>query len=335
MLPEPKVPQMSATMNAIQIEGDALRWQPTERPSPAPGEVLVQVRAAGLNRADLVQRHGNYPPPKGASPILGLEIAGEVVEVGAEVTSHSPGDRVCALLAGGGYAEYATVDARLALPIPQGMSMSEAAALPEVYFTAWLNLFMEAKLQPGETALIHAGASGVGTAAIQLCREFGVGTILATASFSKLELLEQLGATRAFDRRSPELFEHLRHATSEQGVDVILDPVAANYLEDNLTLLRTDGRLVCIGLMGGTRAELDMGRMLMKRLRLIGSTLRNRSNEAKAQIARELREQVWPLFDERRLSPIIDRVFPMAQAEEAHAHLASNATIGKVILTLE
>ncbi len=324
---------MPSTMHAITITDNQASWSTVERPSPGPNEVLIKVHAAGINRADLVQRSGKYPPPRGASPILGLEVAGEVVELGESVSHAEIGQRVCALLAGGGYAEYACVHESLLMPIPQGFDMVHAAALPEVYFTAWLNLFMEAHLELGERALIHAGASGVGTAALQLCNLFDIETI-ATASAHKLERLTELGATHVIDRRDPEMFDKIAEATDNEGVDVILDPVAANYLEGNVNALRLNGRLVLIGLMGGRKAELNLGRMLIKRLRLIGSTLRSRPLDEKIAIAEQLRHRVWPHFDTGELKPIIEQTFPITQTEEAHALLASNTTTGKLILTV-
>lgn len=328
---------MSSSMHAIKIGDDnKATWSTTDIPNIGPEEVLIKVHAAGINRADLVQRSGNYPPPKGASPILGLEVAGEVAELGAQVDSSkvTQGQKVCALLTGGGYAEYAVVHHKLLLPVPKDFSMEMAAALPEVYFTAWLNLFMEANVQQGELALIHAGASGVGTAAIQLCKHFGVDTI-ATASESKLSNLTELGATHALNRKDPEMFEQIKElSASHGGVDVILDPVAANYLEGNISVLRLHGRMVLIGLMSGREANLNLGRLLIKRLRLIGSTLRSRPVEDKIAIADQLREKVWPLFDSGELKPIIDSSYPIQNTEEAHAKLASNTTTGKLILTL-
>ena len=328
---------MSSSMHAIKIGDDnKATWSTTDIPNIGPEEVLIKVHAAGINRADLVQRSGNYPPPKDASPILGLEVAGEVAELGAQVdpSKVTQGQKVCALLTGGGYAEYAVVHHKLLLPVPKDFSMEMAAALPEVYFTAWLNLFMEANVQQGELALIHAGASGVGTAAIQLCKHFGVDTI-ATASESKLSNLTELGATHALNRKDPEMFEQIKElSASRGGVDVILDPVAANYLEGNISVLRLHGRMVLIGLMSGREANLNLGRLLIKRLRLIGSTLRSRPVEDKIAIADQLREKVWPLFDSGELKPIIDSSYPIQNTEEAHAKLASNTTTGKLILTL-
>lgn len=322
---------MSSTMHAITLQNDKATWTSTTRPKPGPGEVLIKVHAAGINRADLVQRHGNYPPPKGASLILGLEVAGEVVELGEDTQHARTGQRACALLTGGGYAEYAVVHEDLLMPIPTNLSMSEAAALPEVYFTAWLNLFMEAKLELGERALIHAGASGVGTAALQLCHLFDIETI-ATASAHKLPRLKELGATHTVDRRDARMFELIAELTGGEGVDVILDPVAANYLEGNINALRLNGRLVLIGLMGGREAEISLARVLIKRLRLIGSTLRSRPLKEKVEIAEQLRHRVWPHFDTGELKPIIEEVLPIRETERAHELLGSNTTTGKLIL---
>ena len=328
-------------MQAITInDQDEAKWSTVQRPTPARKEVLIKVHAAGVNRADLVQRSGNYPPPPGASSILGLEIAGEVVSCGEDVDEEKqplarPGSKVCALLAGGGYAEYVTVHEDLLLPVPEGYSLIEAAALPEVYFTAWLNLFMLAEVERGELAVIHAGASGVGTAAIQLCKEFGVHTI-ATASASKLERLTELGADHVLDRRAEDMFAQIKEiASSYSGVDAILDPVGADYLEGDVDVLGLEGRLVLIGLMSGRAAELNLGKVLVKRLKLMGSTLRSRPVEEKARIADELRKHVWPLFFQGKLTHIIDSTFPITATDEAHKKLASNTTTGKIILTFD
>ncbi|MDG9928456.1 MULTISPECIES: NAD(P)H-quinone oxidoreductase [unclassified Pseudomonas] len=316
-------------MKALQgVEGQ-LEW--VERPSPAcdVGQVRIRVAAAGLNRADLLQRAGHYPPPPGASDILGLECSGVIAEVGAG-SPWQVGDRVCCLLAGGGMAEEVVVDARHALPLPAGLSLAEAAALPEVYATAWLNLFQLAALKPGEKVLLHAGASGVGSAAIQLCKAFGNPCWVSVGSAQRLVYCEELGAQGGALRG-----EGLESLRDFGPFDVILDPVGANYAEINLQLLARDGRWVNIGLMGGSKAQLDMALVLGKRIQLIGSTLRNRDEQFKAELMADLQRHVWPLFEEGRLQPRLERAFPAADAEQAFAELAGNGVAGKLVLVID
>ena len=316
-------------MKALQgVEGQ-LEW--VERPSPAcdVGQVRIRVAAAGLNRADLLQRAGHYPPPPGASDILGLECSGVIAEVGAG-SPWQVGDRVCCLLAGGGMAEEVVVDARHALPVPAGLSLAEAAALPEVYATAWLNLFQLAALKPGEKVLLHAGASGVGSAAIQLCKAFGNPCWVSVGSAQRLAYCEELGAQGGALRG-----EGLESLRDFGPFDVILDPVGANYAEINLQLLARDGRWVNIGLMGGSKAQLDMALVLGKRIQLIGSTLRNRDEQFKAELMADLQRHVWPLFEEGRLQPRLERAFPAADAEQAFAELAGNGVAGKLVLLID
>jgi putative PIG3 family NAD(P)H quinone oxidoreductase len=319
-------------MKAIVVEGRDLAWRDAPDPVAARGEVLIEVHASAINRADLVQRSGGYPPPPGASPILGLECAGEIVGVGEGVARWRTGDRVCALLSGGGYAERVNVPAGQVAPIPSGLSFEEAAALPEVFATAYLNLFMEARLARGERVLLHAGASGVGTAAIQLCRANHNPCWVTAGSATKIQRCIALGAMDGADRHSRPFAECIAAWTDGEGLDVILDPVGAAYLEDNLASLRTDGRLVLIGLMGGARAELPLGLLMMKRLRIIGSTLRSRSIAAKSAVVDELVAEVWPLIESGAVKPIVEKVFPITAADEAHALVASNETFGKVVL---
>lgn len=326
----------SQEMLAVVVQEDeewSLAWEPVPRPEPGPGEVLVRVHATALNRADLLQRRGLYPPPPGASPILGLEMAGEVVRCGEGVEGWHPGDRVCCLLEGGGYAQYTVCDERMLLPIPANMSWEEAAAIPEVFYTAYLNLYEEARLQPGEAVLIHAGASGVGTAAIQLGKATQ-NTVLATASGAKLPALTGLGADAVWDRHHGSFVDWAKEHTDGEGVDVILDPVGAAYLSSNMKSLRRDGRLVLIGLLGGTQAEISLASMLFKRVRLIGSTLRNRSRAFKVDLTRAMREKVWPRFAVGELKPIVHTTFAVADVEEAHALMASNTSIGKIVLRI-
>lgn len=320
-------------MKAIRVDDGRLVWADAPDPSPGTGEVRIRVRASAVNRADLVQRAGGYPPPPGASDILGLECSGEVVEVGEGVARVEPGDQVCALLAGGGYAEQVVVPAGQVLKIPKGLGLTEAAALPEVFATAYLNLYMEAALEPGQKALLHAGASGVGTAAIQLCRELGNPCFVTLGSEDKLEACVAMGADGGHVRHAGSFVDAVR-TWSAEGVDVILDPVGAAYLADNLSCLKVDGRLVLIGLMSGAAAEINLGMLLMKRIRVIGSTLRARSVAAKSAVMDRLRDVVWPLIEAGRIEPVIDSVVPMPDAEAAHARVASDATIGKVLLEL-
>lgn len=316
-------------MNALQgIEGQ-LEWGAQPRPECDVGQIRIRVAAAGLNRADLLQRNGLYPPPPGVTPVLGLECAGVVSEVGAG-SRWRVGDRVCALLAGGGMAEEVVVDARHALPVPEGLSLHEAAVLPEVYATAWLNLFQLARLQPGEKVLLHAGASGVGSAGIQLCKAFGNPVWVSVGSAERLAYCESLGAQGGVQRG-----EGLAGLRDFGPYDVILDPVGASYAADNLKMLALDGRWVIIGLMGGRKAELDLALLLGKRIQMIGSTLRSRDAESKAQLLAELEQQVWPLFAEGRLKPQLERSYPIADAEAAFADLASNQVQGKVVLVID
>jgi len=298
---------------------------------PSPAEILIDVKATAINRADLMQRKGLYPPPPGAPETMGLECAGIVMAVGRDVTHHQVGDRVCALLAGGGYAEQAVVDQGSALKIPDNLDFEQAAAIPEVFATAWLNLFIEAALQPGERVVLHAGASGVGTAAIQLCHAFGSESFVTAGSASKIEACLKLGAKGGHNRRDGGFIDALR-ALWPQGADVILDPVGASYLAENLEALTLNGRLVLIGLMGGSRSEIDLAKLMMKRLRVVGSTLRARPLEEKASIMAELSQYVWPKISQGEIVPIIQQVFPIQSASAAHELMASDVTIGKVVL---
>ncbi|GHB07289.1 NAD(P)H-quinone oxidoreductase [Modicisalibacter luteus] len=319
-------------MYAITFDEQSLHW--TEHPplpAPGPDEVRIKVAWAGMNRADLMQRAGQYPPPPGASEILGLEVSGTIVEKGARVDGFDVGQQVCALLAGGGYAEDVVVHQAQVLSLPQGYGLREAAALPEVFATAWLNLFMEGALRQGERVLLHAGASGVGTTAIQLCRAFGHPCFVTVGSDDKLEKCLSLGADAGWNRHQGSFVQAVK---DWGGADMILDPVGASYLADNQQVLNMDGRLVLIGLMGGRTAELDMGRMLMKRQRLIGSTLRSKTPQAKGAILDALFAHVWPRLARGELSPLIDREWPIQDAEHAMAYLESNASIGKVLLSV-
>ena len=307
---------------------------PGERPLPVPGhgEVLVKVAAAGVNRPDVFQRKGLYPPPPGASDILGLEVSGEVVALGDAVSGLKLGDKVCGLLAGGGYAEYAVIPELQCLPVPGELSMLEAAALPETYFTVWSNVFDRGGLKAGETILIHGGSSGIGTTAIQLAAAMGA-TVYATAGTDeKCRACEALGATLAVNYKEQDFVEVFREATDGRGVDLILDMVAGSYLERNVSLAAVDGRIVIIAFLGGTRADMDWRPVMVKRLTITGSTLRPRSVEEKGEIAASLREQVWPLLESGRIRPVISKVFPLEQAAKAHALMESSKHIGKIML---
>lgn len=316
-------------MKALQgVEGQ-LEWVPRDAPQCAPGQVRIRVAAAGLNRADLLQRAGYYPPPPGVTDILGLECAGVISEVG-EGSQWQVGDRVCALLAGGGMAEEVVVDGRHVLPVPEGLSLHEAAVVPEVYATAWLNLYRLGALQSGEKVLLHAGASGVGSAAIQLCKAFSNPCWVSVGSAERLAYCESLGAEGGVLRG--ETLEALRDFAP---FDLILDPVGAKYAALNLQLLGTDARWVMIGLMGGRKGELDFGALLAKRVQLIGSTLRSRDADDKAELIAELKEKVWPLFTSGQLSPRLERTFPVGDADAAFELLASNTVSGKVALVID
>ncbi|MGA5485851.1 MULTISPECIES: zinc-binding dehydrogenase [Pseudomonas] len=315
-------------MKALQgVEGQ-VAW--VEEPSPTcdVGQVRIRVAAAGLNRADLLQKAGLYPPPAGASQVLGLECSGVISEVGAG-SSWQVGDRVCALLAGGGMAEEVVVDGRHVLPVPEGISLIEAAALPEVYATVWLNVFQLAALKPGEKILLHAGASGIGSAAIQLCKAFGNPCWVSVGSAERLAYCEALGAQGGVVRTDE--IESLRDFGP---FDVILDPVGGNYAALNLKLMALDGRWVLIGLMGGREAKLDLAQVLAKRVQLLGSTLRSRSDQFKADLLSDLGQHVWPLFAEGRLRPQLARAFAVKDAEAAFAQLASNTVAGKLVLVI-
>ena len=322
-------------MKAIVVQEDKqLLWQEVENPALGVDEIRIRVHASAVNRADLMQQAGLYPPPPGASHILGLECAGEVTEIGSDVTQWNIGDKVCALLAGGGYAQSVVCKANHALPVPSGFSYEEAAALPEVFATAWMNIFMLGQVEAGQKVVVHAGASGVGTAAIQLCKAKGNPIFVTVGDKEKLTFCTELGAQAGHIRTEGDFESALKAWAGKGGVQAILDPVGGQYLEHNIRSLATDGRLIIIGLMGGRKGELDLGRLLVKRIQVIGSTLRSRSNESKAQVIAQLNEQVWPLFESGQLKPIIHKTFPISDANEAFSLVASNQTIGKVILTV-
>jgi putative PIG3 family NAD(P)H quinone oxidoreductase len=327
---------MNRDMTAVAISrpGGPEVLELVRRPVPpvAADEVLVAVEAAGVNRPDLMQRQGKYPPPPGASDLPGLEVAGRIVSVGAEVERWRPGDAVCALLAGGGYAEMAAVPQSQCLPVPGGLSMAEAAALPEVCFTVWDNLFRRGRLAAGERVLIHGGASGIGTAAIQLARALGARVFATAGTPAKCAACEALGAERAVDYRREDFVAVVREATGGGGVDVILDMVGGDYTARNLDLLAVEGRLVQIALLRGARVELDLALLMRKRLAITGSTLRPRTPAEKGVIAREVEARVWPLYESRRVRPVIQRVLTLAEAAEAHRLLEAGDHVGKFVL---
>lgn len=325
-------------MRAIEIRepGGPEVLQACDRPSPAPaaGEVLIRVHAAGVNRPDVLQRKGGYAPPPGASDLPGLEVAG-VVEGGDLAGSGlSVGDAVCALVAGGGYAEFCAAPAGQVLRVPAGLSFAEAAALPETYFTVWSNVFDRGRLGPGESLLVQGGSSGIGVAAIQLASALGHSVYATAGSADKCRACEALGATRAIDYTREDFVEVVRGATGGRGVDVILDMVAGSYIAREIACLADDGRLLIIATLGGSKCEIDAGAVLRRRLTITGSTLRPRPAAFKAAIAQRLRSVVWPLFDAGRLQPMVFEVFALAQAAQAHALMESSRHIGKIVLAV-
>jgi len=323
-------------MKAIVVQSDKqdrpLAWQTVESPAYAAGDVLVDVHATALNRADLMQRAGNYPPPPGAPDILGLEMAGKIAAVGDEVSGWLVGDPVCALLPGGGYAEQVNVPYTMLMPVPSGWSFEQAAGLPEVFFTAYLNLFMEAGLKEGETVLIHGGASGVGTAGIQLAHHAGCQVFVTAGTDEKIERCKQLGADLAVNYKKEDFAERIRAFSNGQGVDVILDMVGGPYLERNLSLLKVYGRLVFISMLGGAEVEMNLGALMGRRLRMIGSVLRPRPVAEKVSIKERFMAQFWSLLEDGTIAPVIDSVYAIEQANQAQAHMAANKNIGKIIL---
>ncbi len=325
-------------MKAIEIAapGGAEQLRLTTRPVPpcAEGEVLVRVAAAGVNRPDVMQRQGRYPPPPGASDLPGLEIAGEIAAIGPGVSGFKLGDRVLALLAGGGYAEYALAAAPLCLPVPEGLTMIEAAAVPETYFTVWTNLFQRGGCKSGDTVLVHGGTSGIGTTAIQLASAWGARVFATAGSPDKCRACERLGAVRGIDYKTEDFVEVVRSATAGRGVDLILDMVAGSYVARNIEAAATEGRIVTISLLGGAKAEINMGHLMQKRLTLTGSTLRARTVAQKAIVAEAVRKNVWPLLAAGRVKPVVHASFPLAQASAAHTLMESSQHIGKIVLTM-
>jgi len=303
-------------------------------PQPGEGEVLVRVVAAGVNRPDIMQRQGRYPPPPGASDLPGLEISGEVVALGPNVPGVAVGEQVVALLPGGGYAGYAVAAAPLCLPVPSGVSMVEAAAIPETYFTVWTNLFERGGCKAGDTVLVHGGTSGIGTTAIQLATAWGARVFATAGSELKARACEKIGAIRGIDYRTEDFVEVVRQETAGKGVDLILDIVAGSYVPRNLEAAAVEGRIVVISLLGGSRAEVNFGLVLSKRLTITGSTLRIRSVAQKAMVAAAVRKNIWPLLAAGRARPIIHATFPLAEASAAHALMETSNHIGKIVLTV-
>jgi NADPH:quinone reductase len=327
---------LEMTVVEIAAPGGPEQLKPALRPVPHPGEgeVLVRVAAAGVNRPDVMQRQGRYPAPAGASDLPGLEIAGEIVALGPKVSGLNIGDKVTALLPGGGYAGYAIAAAPLCLPVPSGFSMVEAAAIPETFFTVWTNLFDRGRCKAGDTVLIHGGTSGIGTTAIQLAAAWGARVFATAGSDDKARACERLGAVRGINYRTEDFVEVMRTETGGKGVDVTLDMVAGSYVARNLEIAALDGRIVVISLLGGTRAEINLGLILTKRLTLTGSTLRARTVAQKAEVADAVRKNVWPLLAAGRVRPTIHATFPLAEASEAHRLMETSNHIGKIVLTV-
>ena len=328
MLPE--------TMTAMGFDApggpEVLRAESLPVPAPGQGQVLVRVAFAGVNRPDVAQRTGSYPPPPGASPIPGLEVSGEVVALGDGVDAELLGQPVCALVAGGGYAQYCLAEAAHCLPVPAGLSLAEAAALPETLFTVWHNVFERGHVRDGETILVHGGTSGIGTMAIMLGRLFGVTVIVTCGSAQKCARALEIGAAHAIDYRATDFVEEVARITEGRGVDMVLDMVAGDYVPRNLRCLAEDGRHVTIAVQGGVRAELNMAVVMVRRFTLTGSTLRPRSKTFKALLAQEIAANAWPLVESGELRPVMDRSFALADAAAAHAHMESGDHVGKIVL---
>lgn len=329
---------LPAFMKAIVIAepGGPEVLKPVEMPLPSPGdgEILVKVEAAGVNRPDVLQRQGLYPPPPGASPIPGLEVAGEIVALGAGVQRFKLGDKVTALVTGGGYAEYCIADERATLPFPSGFDAVKAAALPETFFTVWQNVFARGGLKAGETFLVHGGSSGIGTTAIQLAKAFGARVFTTASSAEKCAACEALGADIAINYREADFVAIIKDKSGGKGVDLILDMVGGDYVQRNLNCVADDGRIHQIAFIGGSKATVDFTRLMVKRVTLTGSTLRARPMAVKEELAHALAEKVWPLLESGAVAPVIDGTFPLEQAAQAHQRMETNAHIGKIILTL-
>ncbi|WP_114948280.1 NAD(P)H-quinone oxidoreductase [Microvirga calopogonii] len=326
------------TMRQVRFDGaggpEVIRLETAPLPQPGPGQVLIEVAAAGVNRPDCLQRAGGYPPPPGATDIPGLEISGRIVAVGNDVGHLKVGDQVCALVASGGYAEYCVADAPLCLPIPAPLSLLEAAGIPETYFTVYDNVFTRGHLKAGETLLVHGGSSGIGSTAIQLAKQFGA-TVYATAgSPDKCDFCRSLGADVAIDYRASDFVEEVRRLTDGKGVDVVLDMVGGPYIARNISILALEGRLVQIAFLQASRVDIDFMPVMLRRLTITGSTLRPRSVELKSEIAESLRQDVWPLLEKGAVRPVIHATFPLEQAREAHQLMESSAHQGKIMLEI-
>jgi len=330
------VNDIPSEMNAIAIPEpggpEALKPVKIETPAPGQGEALIRVRAAGVNRPDVFQRMGFYPPPPGAPDTPGLEVAGEVVALGQDTGELKVGDRVCSLVAGGGYAEYCVVQTPATLPIPGDLSFVEAAAIPETFFTVWTNLFDRGALKPSETVLIHGGTSGIGTTAIMLAKAFGATVLTTAGSAEKCKAALELGADHAINYKEADFEEAVKAKLGDRGVDVVLDMVGGDYIPKNLNLLEMHGRLIFIAFLNGSKAEIDFMQVMLKRLTISGSTLRARSAAEKGEIADALRAKVWPILEKGQIRPVIDQVVPLAEAAKAHARMESSAHIGKIVL---
>ncbi len=321
-------------MIAIEINNGVLKPAKLDRPTPSANQVLIKVSAAGVNRPDVMQRQGLYPSPADASDIPGLEVAGTIVALGDNVSHLHEGDKVCALVTGGGYAEYCLASAALSLPLPNGLSFTEAAALPETFFTVWSNVFDRARLQPGETLLVHGGSSGIGTTAIQLAKAFGANVIVTAGSQAKCDFCRQLGADAAIDYNEQDFVEEIKRLTGNKGADVILDMIGGDYFPRNLKCIADDGRLVQIAIQQGAKAEINLWSVMIKRITITGSTLRARDDAFKAAIAANLQQKVWPLLTSGKIKPVIHSTFALTEAALAHQLMESSQHIGKIILTV-
>jgi NADPH2:quinone reductase len=329
---------LPGTMTAVEIAGyggpGVLRPVSRPVPRPAPGEVLIRVAAAGVNRPDMAQRAGKYPPPPGASDIPGLEVAGHIAALGEGVSQWRNGDAVCALLAGGGYAEYALAPAGQCMPVPRGLSMVEGASLPETFLTVYSNLWQRAHLQAGESLLVHGGSSGIGVTAIQLAKALGNTVYVTAGSDEKCRACEALGADGAINYRSRDFVAEVKRLTGGRGVDVVLDMVAGDYVRRDIEVLADDGRLVILALLGGSKGEVPFDQVMRRRLTVTGSTLRARPVEFKARLAREVATRVWPLIEDGRVKPVIHGTFPLAEAARAHELMESSTHVGKIVLVV-
>ena len=330
--------ELPSTMLAMGFDEpggpEVLRPEELPVPRPGPGEVLLQVSHAGVNRPDVIQRRGAYPPPPGASPIPGLELSGTIVALGAGVEPEMMNRRVCALVPGGGYAQYCIADARHCLPVPASMPMEEAAALPETLFTVWHNVFQRGLARDGETILVHGGTSGIGTMAIMLCKAFDMTVIVTCGSEAKCDAAREIGADHAIDYKARDYVEEVKRITDGAGVELVLDMVAGDYVARDMACLMPDGRHVTIAVQGGFKAEINMAEVMQKRLTLTGSTLRPRSGDFKALLTQDINQNAWPLFASGELRPVMDRIFPMAKAAAAHQRMEAGDHIGKIVLAM-